>query len=355
MSCDHMATLTLGFCWVKRRWPQEGGDTLGPPWAQQSSQRGWPVTGYGSGFCGAGAPVDACVDVRALAARATTNTRHTSLTNLIRRGHAPSCRTNQKHGEWLEDHLAKGDRDSPPQHVEASIDRIRRYFRIEYKWSWRDAWNHCRATDPGGNTYLAGAKTQSELQLLSNLCKTIPEESCWVSLNKYSSDVWRWADGENNSLPATTWGASYPDNHRCGAVHQDKLVTRLCSMQFASVCERNKLVLVKEKKTWEEALHHCRALKAHPWSSDLLSLHTDAELSYAQAEVARGQTEEAWVGLRWLAGRWLWTDGTPGAAVSMAACPANGTHCGSLSGRGKHTRDCGERRNFFCLRWRDSA
>lgn len=36
--------------------------------------------------------------------------------------------------------------------------------------------------------------------------------------------------------------------------------TKSCTARFPFVCYKENVVLVKEEKTWEEALEHCRAL-----------------------------------------------------------------------------------------------
>ncbi|CAL8316569.1 unnamed protein product [Gadus morhua 'NCC'] len=113
----------------------------------------------------------------------------------------------------------------------------------------------------------------------------------------------------------------------------------------------NHLVFVEEKKTWEEALDHCRALEPDASKRrDLLSFHDEEELSYAQEEMTRLQTEEVWIGLRWLAGRWLWMDRTAGGVITLPECPANGNHCGTRSGGGQQARSCVEKRRFFCVK-----
>ncbi|CAL8349617.1 unnamed protein product [Merluccius merluccius] len=128
-----------------------------------------------------------------------------------------------------------------------------------------------------------------------------------------------------------------------------------CSKDFGFVCQMDNLILVKENKTWEEAIDHCRALQVDSWQNiinpvfDLLILHTEEEFAYARSIVREAQTDEVWIGLRWLAGRWLWMDGETDDGVSMPVCPANGMNCGTLSEKGKQSRDCVGRRNFFCF------
>ena len=111
---------------------------------------------------------------------------------------------------------------------------------------------------------------------------------------------------------------------------------------------------MKQNKTWEEALDSLQGSPSvlsflKPAMLDLLSFHTEEESAYAQSIVREAQTEEVWIGLRLLAGRWLWTDGKTDDGVSSPVCPANGRNCGTLSGKGKQARSCVERRNFFCF------
>ena len=78
-----------------------------------------------------------------------------------------------------------------------------------------------------------------------------------VQIKRMPDGVWRWNDGQNNSLPVGTLGAYSPD---CAVVSNDQLIEYACHKLFFFICENNHLVLVKEEKTWEEALDHCRAL-----------------------------------------------------------------------------------------------
>ncbi|CAL8325614.1 unnamed protein product [Arctogadus glacialis] len=154
---------------------------------------------------------------------------------------------------------------------------------------------------------------------------------------------------------AITWSqakdySGHPGGTNCGTVYKGKLVDHYCSRGLFFLCEYNHLVFVEEKKTWEEALDHCRALGPDASKRmDLLSFHDEEELSYAQEEMTRALTEEVWIGLRWLAGRWLWMDRNAGGVITLPECPANGNHCGTLSGGGQQARSCVEKRRFFCL------
>uniref|UniRef100_A0A3Q3FJF4 C-type lectin domain-containing protein n=1 Tax=Labrus bergylta TaxID=56723 RepID=A0A3Q3FJF4_9LABR len=67
------------------------------------------------------------------------------------------------------------------------------------------------------------------------------------------------------------------------------------------------LMVDEVKKTWEEALEHCR--ETH---TDLTSLNSETERRLALSEIQHDRiTKRVWIGLRFLGDRWLWVDGDP--------------------------------------------
>ncbi|XP_056452997.1 uncharacterized protein LOC130387769 [Gadus chalcogrammus] len=230
---------------------------------------------------------------------------------------------------------------SPPPPVEASIDRLRWVHRHSILKQWWPANRYCKS-HYGGNSTLANARNDLDLPYFSEICGG-SDVRCWVGLRYWGiNGVWRWENGQRNSLPFQLLYHWYDNG--CGGIHQGRLIDRHCSNTFWFLCEHN--LVLEEEKTWEEALDHCRALE--PDASDLLSFHDEEELSHVQEEMTRAQTEEVWVGLRWLAGRWLWMDRNAGGVITLPECPANGNHCGTLSGGGMQARNCLEKRRFFC-------
>ncbi|CAL8366508.1 unnamed protein product [Boreogadus saida] len=232
---------------------------------------------------------------------------------------------------------------SPPPPVEASIDRLRWVHRHSIKKQWGAANDYCKS-HYGGNSTLANARNDLDLPYFSEICGG-SDVKCWVGLrDRGGNGVWRWENGQRNSLPHTIWNGWSGYYANCGFIHQDSLFDVYCGNTFWCLCEH--YLALEEEKTWEEALDHCRALG--PDASDLLSFHDEEELSHVQEEMTRALTEEVWVGLRWLAGRWLWMDRNAGGNITLPECPANGNHCGTLSGGGQQARSCGEKRRFFC-------
>ncbi|CAL8243213.1 unnamed protein product [Lota lota] len=243
------------------------------------------------------------------------------------------------------------------------------FYRTE-QWTWEEARQRCRSSDATYHSDLAIMRNLAEFEEVRQLCGWYKEyieyilqsSSCWIGLHRDEKDlnVWKWVN--NETYATMSWASGEPNTEdRFVFIKSDKLYgddCASCSNKF--VCQMDNLILVKENKTWEEAIDHCRALPVDKssWShnnqvnfvrSDLLTLHTSEELAYAQSIVREAQTAEVWIGLRWLAGRWLWMDGKTDAGVSMPVCPANGMNCGTLSEKGKQAKNCVERRNFFCF------
>ncbi|CAK6960208.1 secretory phospholipase A2 receptor-like [Scomber scombrus] len=185
----------------------------------------------------------------------------------------------------------------------------------------------------------------------------------WLGLYRANStSVWKWSRGDQIAN-FTIWGADDPDlNENCAHKHSPKLewYSHFCSAKHSFMCYEERLVLVKEKKTWEDALVHCRALEAVeptlPADSyqnhryDLATILTADDLSFAQEKAQEATTDEVWTGLRYLADRWLWIGGE--VQINNYGC-VNQRLCGALLKNGTdffRMRNCRERKSFFCYK-----
>ncbi|KAK1878072.1 Macrophage mannose receptor 1 [Dissostichus eleginoides] len=125
------------------------------------------------------------------------------------------------------------------------------------------------------------------------------------------------------------------------------------------------LVLVKRKKTWDQALRHCRLLEAkNPqkpvnlrWNYryELASVLTPDDRAYARLRAGEASTDQVWTGLRLLAGQWFWTgDGEAVQDVDEEMqCGRTQSFCGVLvknSTKSYETEDCSKKLNFLCYR-----
>ncbi|XP_026234422.1 E-selectin-like [Anabas testudineus] len=130
------------------------------------------------------------------------------------------------------------------------------------------------------------------------------------------------------------------------------MITQSCSARYPFICFTDNLVLVKENKTWEEALEYCKALTSPTYSPyQLVSVQPGDDFSYMWNRVMEADTDEVWTGLRFLAGNWMWINGADMLFSDLPLCPLNGQNCGAFSKNDTdslETRDCLEKKNFLC-------
>ncbi|KAM9487250.1 killer cell lectin-like receptor subfamily F member 1 [Clarias gariepinus] len=106
--------------------------------------------------------------------------------------------------------------------------------------------------------------------------------------------------------------------------------------------------LVKENKTWEEALQYCRRKYTGLAIVDSVTL-----LDLLQIETEQAQTVSVWTGLRFLSGKWVWVNGTlPKSLVSLPSCPVEPYRCAAYNFNTSvwENRDCDEELNFICYK-----
>uniref|UniRef100_A0AAV2MBE4 C-type lectin domain-containing protein n=1 Tax=Knipowitschia caucasica TaxID=637954 RepID=A0AAV2MBE4_KNICA len=133
-----------------------------------------------------------------------------------------------------------------------------------------------------------------------------------------------------------------------------------CDTHMNVVCFVDKLTVVHERKTWEEALEHCRSLKKQctvnngqqkcTLQHDLVTLSGQSDYSHVRKRI-NNVTDEVWIGLRFLGGQWWWMKGEPVTVIEgLPHCPDHLSSCGTFSkttGRISFT-DCSKKLQFIC-------
>ncbi|XP_066577175.1 rheacalcin-2-like [Amia ocellicauda] len=115
------------------------------------------------------------------------------------------------------------------------------------------------------------------------------------------------------------------------------------------------LILVRENKTWEEALDHC-----HSHYTDLASIVSEKEHNLTALMAAEAQTTHVWLGLRqsFITHSWFWVNREvlgyqKWVQGGQPQCPQS-RYCGAMSttteGHAWTDRPCKERLNFICYR-----
>ncbi|XP_072314937.1 macrophage mannose receptor 1-like [Eucyclogobius newberryi] len=126
----------------------------------------------------------------------------------------------------------------------------------------------------------------------------------WIGLSR---DTWAWSDRSNSSF--RNWNSDVnPLNHKCAALRaQGRWESDACDLKKPFICHGEFLILVKENKTWEEALVHCR--ENH---RDLVWFIDHERLKrMVQVRAKMADSEAVWVGLHYACfpEAWFWVNG----------------------------------------------
>uniref|UniRef100_A0A3Q2DTS5 Uncharacterized LOC107083864 n=1 Tax=Cyprinodon variegatus TaxID=28743 RepID=A0A3Q2DTS5_CYPVA len=218
------------------------------------------------------------------------------------------------------------------------------YIFIPEAKNWSEAQHYCSQN----HEELANIPTVS-------LSTTVQKQDfpIWIGLHK-DGGSWNWNAG---SSEYHRWALNEPSAiGDCVSISSEtnNMSAQNCNASFPFLCISDNVILVKEEKSWEEALKHCRGLKSSNHTNlrfDLLSLQPGEESLYMMAKVMDADTEEVWTGLCFLAGEWLWVNGADMLHTDLPFCPTQQQNCGALSKKdaGKmKTRDCLQKKNFLC-------
>ncbi|XP_039680346.1 lymphocyte antigen 75-like [Perca fluviatilis] len=221
---------------------------------------------------------------------------------------------------------------------------------------WKPAQAFCR----GKNLDLVTISSAKENQNFVN-------GQGWIGLyRENSTSKWKWSRGDVRA-DYTNWNTNEPKyGENCAFKHNGVPLweSDRCESSHSVMCVDETLVLVKENKTWEQALNHCRTLEAVDSSNpatayqnyryDLATLLTSDDHVYAREKAQDATTNEVWTGLRYLAGQWLWVGGEQVQYQDIKSCQTL-TSCGILVKNGItqfETMDCMWKRNFLCYKKR---
>uniref|UniRef100_A0AAZ1XB69 C-type lectin domain-containing protein n=1 Tax=Oreochromis aureus TaxID=47969 RepID=A0AAZ1XB69_OREAU len=173
-----------------------------------------------------------------------------------------------------------------------------RFYLIETFMNWTQAQSYCRSQ----YTDLASGLNQVDGEEMKALFIG-RKMSVWVGLFR---DSWRWSDGSNFSF--RYWDMQLfndkQNNKTCAMTllnRSGKWSSDECDKKKPFFCYDDKLILIKENKTWEEALDYCR--KFH---RNLVSITNPQEQGWVQDKASNTSSPFVWLGLRYSCTLDLW-------------------------------------------------
>ncbi|XP_053483839.1 snaclec rhodocytin subunit alpha-like [Ictalurus furcatus] len=209
---------------------------------------------------------------------------------------------------------------------------------------WTTAQTYCRQRYGDLATITTEEENQRAVTITGqNTSKT------WIWLNRTEphGNIWQWSGGEQSNF--TNWYPREPNDlgpgENCVVMNSYGWYDTSCYKTFPSICCR-RFVLVKQKKTWDEALKYCRT-----HYTDLTFVDSGTLLDLLKTETQQAQTASVWTGLRFLDGQWFWVNGMPlGSLVSLPSCPVQPYRCGAYNFNTYvwENRHCNEKLNFLC-------
>ncbi|KAL4007187.1 mannose receptor, C type [Sarotherodon galilaeus] len=173
-------------------------------------------------------------------------------------------------------------------------------YLIPTLMNWTEAQSYCRSN----HTDLASGLDQVDGKEIEALMKSKNSSfRAWIGLFR---DSWRWSDGSDFSF--RYWDMELfndtQSNKKCAMTllnRSGKWSSDECDKEKPFFCYDDKLILIKENKTWEEALDYCR--KSH---RNLASITNPQEQGWVQDKASNASSPFVWLGLRYSCTLDLW-------------------------------------------------
>ncbi|KAG5267922.1 hypothetical protein AALO_G00227460 [Alosa alosa] len=237
---------------------------------------------------------------------------------------------------------------------------VRRYHFVNEKKTWEEAQEYCRCNF----TDLATVEDTDDMTAMTSTVKDGYAKEVWIGLNKTTNSTWRWSVQGSRAYSVeetnfTSWGSGEPNdiygNEDCTLFNKGRWNDASCKFKNFFICYNEcpyDLFLIRENKTWREALDYCNRK-----NMELVSA-SSSETQGCVKEVTRGaSTAHVWMGLSFLCPMelWIWISGVMLCSDDWAH--GNGTgrsECGlagALQSGGQRkwvSRPMNEKLNFIC-------
>ncbi|XP_042569833.1 macrophage mannose receptor 1-like isoform X2 [Cyprinus carpio] len=250
------------------------------------------------------------------------------------------CVYMEKHGQWHDVNC------STIMHFICYNGSSKGFVSGQEKKNWTEAQKYCRQY----HTDLASVRNQSENQQIQNITT---DDQVWIGLHR----LWVWSD--NSTSTFTHWQSTKVNTRQnCTSIvisDEGRWTDEDCSKERPFVCYDDKLVLIRENKTWTEALRHCRNM-----DMDLVSVDSEQMQRRVMNVTSSASSAHVWLGLRHscTVGIWFWVNGQTVCYDQWASdydkqrddCDTT-VRSGAIRTRDNHwiSRPETEEINFFCI------
>ncbi|KAJ8336588.1 hypothetical protein SKAU_G00378080 [Synaphobranchus kaupii] len=169
-----------------------------------------------------------------------------------------------------------------------------RYILITAEKNWTEAQSYCRHH----HTDLVSVRNHTENEKVTN-----QNGYGWIGLYKN----WTWSDESKSSYRnweiTSDHSSLAGDDRICAVVSSGQWKKRKCSKEYRFICYEDNLILVKQNKTWAEALTYCRQHHRH-----LVAVSTETLQHWVKRRAENASTSHVWLGLRFCCTLrfWFW-------------------------------------------------
>ncbi|XP_034001477.1 macrophage mannose receptor 1-like isoform X2 [Trematomus bernacchii] len=175
-----------------------------------------------------------------------------------------------------------------------------KYFLIDEPKNWLQAQSYCRENHTdlvSGITHIRSDGFTERVDEFKERVKELNNEDInkflWIGLFR---EIWSWSDGKNFSF--RHWDPdSFKDeaSKTCAMTKPNgKWSSDICTDQKPFYCYDDKVILINESKTWDEALTYCRANHRV-----LVSITDRHQQRWVQERAKMADTAFVWLGMRY--------------------------------------------------------
>ncbi|XP_027893767.1 C-type mannose receptor 2-like [Xiphophorus couchianus] len=181
-----------------------------------------------------------------------------------------------------------------------------KFHLIEQSKTWLAAQSYCRKEH---TDLVSGLDQVTDEQLRKVLSSTdsLQDKLRYVFMGLFR-DTWRWSDGSSFSF--RHWNLQFDDEQnnsgQCALVEfsgEGRWKNVDCSVTKPFFCYDDKLILINQNKTWEDALYYCR-----DHHHDLVTITNMDDQIWIREKVKKATSPLVWTGLRYTCTLdfWFW-------------------------------------------------